>query len=293
MNPKDSLTENISPVPGFRTYDPKDGHPVLRYRAVWVSDIHLGSRGCQAEKFLDFIRHIQCDYLYLVGDIVDFWQLRKRWYWPQEHNDVVQKILRCARKGTSVFYIPGNHDEAVRSYCGLTFGGVLLTNEAIHTTLKGQRLLIVHGDQFDAFIRCAKWLAKLGDSAYTLLLQINAAFNFVRRKLGFSYWSLSAYVKHKVKNAMEHISAFETVVAEAARRHGVDGVVCGHIHQTDMRMIGKVLYCNDGDWVESCTAMVEDLQGRLHIIDWPCQRADLLGETPKAEEKPLAFGLKS
>ncbi len=287
MSPKDTPSD-FSQLPEMLVNDQNDGHSVLRYRAIWVSDLHLGSRGCQAETFLDFIRHVECEYLYLVGDIVDFWQLRKRWYWPQPHNDVVQKILRCAHKGTKVYYIPGNHDEAVRSYCGLNFGGVLLANEAVHTTLTGQRLLIVHGDQFDAFIRCAKWLAKLGDTAYTFLLSVNAIFNYIRRKLGFSYWSLSAYIKHKVKNAMEHISAFETVVSEAARRHRVDGVVCGHIHQTDMRMIGPILYCNDGDWVESCTAMVEDLQGRLVLINWPEQRDQLLAKAPVTFNMKLA-----
>lgn len=253
-----------------------DDRPSLRFRAIWVSDLHLGSVGCQAEAFLDFLKHVECDHLYLVGDIVDFWQLRKRWHWPQPHNDVIQKLLRFARKGTLVTYIPGNHDEVVRSYCGLSFGGVEVVNEGLHTTANGKRFLVVHGDQFDSFIRCARWLAQLGDTAYTLLLQINAYLNFVRRKLGFSYWSLSAYLKHKVKNAMEYVSAYESVVSEAARRHRVDGVICGHIHQTDMRMIGNILYCNDGDWVESCTALVENAQGELSLINWIEQRDALL-----------------
>jgi UDP-2,3-diacylglucosamine pyrophosphatase LpxH len=266
--PSDPVTE---PAP----CRPDDTKPVLRYRAIWISDLHLGTHGCQAEQIIDFIRHTECDYLYLVGDIVDFWQLRKRWYWPQTHNDVVQKILRCARKGTQVFYIPGNHDEALRSFCGLSFGGVLIANEAIHTTVAGQRLLILHGDQFDAFIRYAKWLAELGDTAYNFLLTVNTVFNYIRRKLGFSYWSLSAYLKHKVKDAMEHISAFENFIVEEARRKRVDGVVCGHIHQTDIRMIGPVLYCNDGDWVESCTALVENTEGQISLINWTKDRAKL------------------
>jgi UDP-2,3-diacylglucosamine pyrophosphatase LpxH len=249
---------------------------VLHYRAIWISDIHLGTRGCQAERLLDFLKHTESEYLYLVGDIVDGWHLRKRWYWPQAHNDVVQKILRRARHGTQVFYLPGNHDEAARAFCGLRFGGVLVTNKAVHTTAAGQKLLALHGDQFDAIMGCAKWLAHLGDTAYTFALGLNVVFNFFRRLLGFSYWSLSAYLKHKVKNAMEHISAFETFIADEARRRSVDGVVCGHIHQVDMRKIGRVLYCNDGDWVESCTALVENAQGHLSLINWPEQREMLL-----------------
>lgn len=269
------MPKDIAP----ETVDPKsDERPVLRYRTIWVSDLHLGTHGCQAESYLDFLKHTECDYLYLVGDIVDFWHLRKRWYWPQPHNDVVQKILRCARKGTLVYYIPGNHDEAVRSYCGLSFGGVFVAHEAVHTTIKGQRLLIVHGDQFDAFMRYAKWLAYLGDRAYTFLLSLNVFFNYIRRKLGFSYWSLSAYLKHKVKNAMEYISSYEKFIAEEARRRNVDGVVCGHIHQTAQRMIGPILYCNDGDWVESCTALVEDKQGQLSVINWVEERDRLLNQ---------------
>ncbi len=249
---------------------------VLRFRTIWISDIHLGTRGCQAAVLLDFLKYTESEYLYLVGDIVDGWQLRKRWYWPQLHNDVVQKILRRARKGAKVFFVPGNHDEAARNYCGLHFGGVYVINEIVHETAAGKRLLIVHGDQFDAVMKCAKWLAYLGDTAYELALVINRLFNFFRRKFGFNYWSLSAYLKHKVKNAVAHIGAFETFLAERAHHHCVDGVVCGHIHNAEMRMIGDILYCNDGDWVESCTALVEDMQGQLSIIHWIAQRDQLL-----------------
>ncbi|MDD5585373.1 MAG: UDP-2,3-diacylglucosamine diphosphatase [Alphaproteobacteria bacterium] len=253
-----------------------DPGTVLRYRAIWISDFHLGTRGCQADRILDFLKHTESEFLYLVGDIVDAWQLKKRWYWPQTHNDVIQKIMRRAHRGSQVYFIPGNHDEAARSFCGLSFGGVQVVNEIVHTTASDQRLLILHGDQFDAFLHHAKWLAKLGDTAYTFLLKVNGVLNYIRRKLGFSYWSLSAYLKHKVKNAMEHISAFETLVADEARRNNVDGVVCGHIHQIDMRKIGDVLYCNDGDWVESCSALVEDFQGHLSLINWPNDREQLL-----------------
>lgn len=250
--------------------------PCLRYRTIWLSDIHLGTKGCQADDLLDFLRHTESEYLYLVGDIVDGWQLRKRWYWPQQHNDVVQKILRRARKGTKVFYVPGNHDEAARDFCGLQFGGVLVTNQILHTTADNKRFLVLHGDQYDAVIGFAKWLARLGDVAYVFALTVNTWFNTLRRKMGFSYWSLSAYLKNKVKNAVEYISAYETLVADEARRHHVDGVVCGHIHQAEMRMIGRALYCNCGDWVESCTAVVEDFEGKISVIDWTTQRTTLL-----------------
>lgn len=253
---------------------------VLRFRSIWISDIHLGTRGCQAEALLDFLRHTESDYLYLVGDVIDGWHLRKKWYWPQTHNDVVQKVLRRARHGAQVIFVAGNHDEFARDFIGLHFGGVFVTNEVVHTTLKQQRLLIMHGDQFDAVMSYAKWLAHLGDKAYDFALWLNRIFNFFRRKMGFNYWSLSAWLKHKVKNAVDHISAFEHFIAESARHHRADGVVCGHIHHAEIRQIGEVLYCNDGDWVESCTALVEDMEGNLSIIRWQDQRDDLLAKAP-------------
>jgi UDP-2,3-diacylglucosamine pyrophosphatase LpxH len=240
----------------------------LQYRAIWLSDIHLGSRGCQAEFLLDFLRRHDSEYLYLVGDIVDGWQLKKSWYWPQTHNDVVQKILRKARKGSKVFYIPGNHDEAFRDYVDMQFGGISLVPEAIHETLNGRKLLILHGDQFDGVMHYARWLAHLGDWAYTISLSLNRMFNAMRRRFGYRYWSLSAYLKHKVKNAVNFISAYEQTIAEEARQRGVDGVVCGHIHHAEIRDIDGILYCNDGDWVESCTALVEDWHGQLSIVHW-------------------------
>ena len=250
------------------------GDPDVRhYRAVFVSDIHLGTRGCQAELLLDFIRHIECETLYLVGDIVDGWRLRRGWFWPQAHNDVVQKVLRLARKGVSVIYIPGNHDEMMRDFCGVHFGGVLVTHDAIHETADGRRFLVTHGDEFDGLVRVAPWLAFLGDWAYRGLLSANTLFNRARRRLGFGYWSLSAYLKGRVKNALQFIDAFETAVAEEARRRGVDGVICGHIHKAEMRQIDGTLYVNDGDWVESCTAVVEHPCGTLEVIDWAKVRA--------------------
>jgi UDP-2,3-diacylglucosamine pyrophosphatase LpxH len=245
------------------------------YRTIWISDVHLGTRGCQAEFLLDFLKHNHAETYYLVGDIFDGWRMKKSWYWTQAHNDVIQKLLRKARKGAQVIYIPGNHDEALRDFSAsaLQFGGIALQDEAIHVTADGKRLLVIHGDAFDGVVKYAKWLALLGDWAYTAMLGCNLVFNRVRRRLGYGYWSLSAYLKGKVKNAVEFIGDYERTVAEEARRRGVDGIVCGHIHKAEMRMIDGILYCNDGDWVESCTALVEHLDGRLEIVHWMEQRA--------------------
>ena len=247
--------------------------PSLHYRTVWISDLHLGTPGCQAQALLAFLKQVECDTLYLVGDIIDGWQLRRSWYWPQAHNDVVQKILRKARKGTRVVFVPGNHDEFARRYLEHTFGGVEVVEDAVHTTVDGRRLWITHGDLFDGVIQCAKWLAYLGDSAYGATLKLNQWFNSVRARLGLPYWSLSGYLKLKVKRAVSYVSDFEVAVAREARRRGMHGVVCGHIHHAEMRDIDGVLYCNDGDWVESLTALVEHADGRLQITDWSALRA--------------------
>ena len=240
----------------------------LRFRSIWISDLHLGSSACQAPLLLDFLRHTESTHLYLVGDVVDGWQLRRRWFWPQAHNDIVQKVLRKARKGTSVVYIPGNHDAFGRHFGDISFGGIELREEIVHTTADGRRLLVVHGDLFDGVIQCAKWLAFVGDRLYILVLHLNRWFNAVRARLGFPYWSLSQFLKHKVKNAVMYITDFEIALAQEARRRGVDGVVCGHIHKAEIRSIGGVLYCNDGDWVESLTALVESEEGELSILHW-------------------------
>ncbi len=246
---------------------------IIHYRTIWLSDIHLGTRGCKADFLLDFLRNTESEQLYLVGDIIDGWRLRKSWYWQQSHNDVIQKILRRARKGTKVVYIPGNHDEWLREYCELQVGGVQVMEEAIHETADGKRLLVVHGDAFDGVVRYAKWLAFLGDWAYDAAIRLNHWFNLIRRKLGYPYWSLSAYLKGKIKNAVQFIGNYADAVSGEARRRGVDGVVCGHIHHAKIREMNGVLYCNDGDWVESCTALVEHFDGRLEVIHWMDLRA--------------------
>ncbi|WP_174911886.1 UDP-2,3-diacylglucosamine diphosphatase [Burkholderia diffusa] len=267
----DALSSNEPTAAHARQHD--DPEPSAhRYRTIWLSDIHLGSSGCQAPYLLDFLRHNDSEYLYLVGDIIDGWQLKKGWYWPQAHNDVVQKVLRKARKGTQVVYIPGNHDEGARQFCDLAFGDIQVRGEAFHTTLAGKRLWIVHGDLFDGVIQHAKWLAYLGDTLYTLILVLNRWFNRIRSRLGFQYWSLSQYLKHQVKNAVNFISQFETVMTDEARRRGCDGVVCGHIHKAEIRDIDGVLYCNDGDWVESLSALVETMEGELKIVYWTAMR---------------------
>jgi UDP-2,3-diacylglucosamine pyrophosphatase LpxH len=241
--------------------------PVI-YRTLFLSDIHLGTRGCQAELLLDFLRHNDAETIYLIGDIVDGWRLKSGWYWPQAHNDVLQKLLRKVRKGARMIYVPGNHDEFARDYIGMVFGGVEVADHAYHMTADKKRLLIVHGDQFDIVVQHARWLAWLGDWAYTLALWLNLWFNKIRRRLGFPYWSFSAWAKLKVKNAVNFIGAFETALAEAARRHQANGVVCGHIHHAVIRDIDGITYINTGDFVESCTAVAEHEDGRLEVLCW-------------------------
>ncbi len=240
------------------------------YRTVFISDTHLGTRGCRSDFLADFLRSVSCQKLYLVGDIIDGWQLRKSWYWDEAHDEVLRLILRHARSGAEVTYIPGNHDEMFRAWLpiGLEIAGVHLRMDAVHTTADGKRLLITHGDQFDSVVRYARFLALLGDSAYTAALVVNRWFNAARRRFAYPYWSLSAWLKRQVKGAVKAIDRFETALAGEARRRGCDGVVCGHIHHAEMREINGILYLNDGDWVESCTALVEHHDGQLELIDW-------------------------
>jgi UDP-2,3-diacylglucosamine pyrophosphatase LpxH len=243
------------------------------YRSVFISDVHLGTRGCQADMLLDFLRHMTCERLYLVGDIVDGWKLKGGWFWPQTHNDVIQKLLRLARKGAVVTYIPGNHDDKVRDFCGAHFGGVTVARDAIHETADARRFLVTHGDEFDSLARRPFWRALTGDLAYHGLLALNTMINRLRRRVGLSYWSLSTFVKSNISRARRYIEAYEAAAAEGARRRGFDGVICGHIHRAAMKEIGGVLYVNDGDWVESCTALVEHADGRLELIDWAARHS--------------------
>jgi UDP-2,3-diacylglucosamine pyrophosphatase LpxH len=263
---------------------PPPGGETLRVRTVWISDLHLGTPGCQAAALLDFLRHVECDTLFLVGDIVDGWQLKRSWYWPQAHNDVVQKLLRKARKGTRVIYVPGNHDEFARRYLAHEFGGIEVVEEWLHVTADGRRLWVTHGDLFDAVIQCAKWLALVGDNLYELTLRLNRGLNSARARLGLPYWSLSRYLKLRVKRATRYIGDFEQALVREARARGADGVVCGHIHHAELREIDGLLYANDGDWVESLTALVEQADGRLRIVDWSARapRRAAVGEAAAA-----------
>ena len=237
-----------------------------RYRTIWLSDTHLGTRGCQAQALLDFLDSHECDYLYLVGDIIDFWRLKRAPHWTQLHSDVIRTVLTKARAGTVVTLVPGNHDEYLRRFCDLQLGNIMVTEEAIHRTVDGRLLLVLHGDRFDGITRCHRWLALSGDVGYDALLVLNRWFNRGRRLLRLPYWSLSAYVKGKVKRAVNFITAFETALAHEAQRRNLHGVVCGHIHHAEIREIEGILYCNTGDWVESCTALAERADGALELL---------------------------
>ena len=246
------------------------GLSARQYRAVFISDTHLGTRGCRTDFLADFLRRVSCERLYLVGDIIDGWRLRRSWYWDEAHDEVVRLIIRHASNGAEVIYIPGNHDEMFRSWLtlGLEVAGIRLASEATHVTADGRRLLVMHGDEFDSVVRYAKILAVLGDHAYNVALAVNRWFNLGRRLLGYPYWSLSAWAKRQVKEAVKAVDRFETALTGEARRRGFDGVVCGHIHHAEISEVDGVLYLNDGDWVESCTAVVEHHDGRLELLDW-------------------------
>jgi len=257
-----------------------------RYRTIWISDVHLGTRACRAELLLDFLRHHDADLIYLVGDIVDGWQLKKSWYWPQSHNDVVQKILRKVRKGTSVVYIPGNHDAGARGFADLSFGGVLIRNEAFHRTADGRVLWVIHGDAFDGAVKFSRVLAWVGGWAYDLAIALNGIGQGVREWLGAPHWSLAAEVKRRSRRVAAYIEAYERAVMAEVRNRRVDGVVCGHIHTTALKTIDGLLYCNDGDWVENCTALVEHEDGRLETVSWLKARRPAAAFSPAARPRP-------
>jgi UDP-2,3-diacylglucosamine pyrophosphatase LpxH len=263
MKPRDHFLDaaDFNPLAGGK-------RDVIRFRTIWISDVHLGTTGCQAERLLEFLRATESETLYLVGDIIDGWQLKRRWYWDQSHNNVVQTVLKKAKDGTNVIFVPGNHDEAIRQFIELDFGDIKIRDELVHTTADGKRMLVLHGDRFDGVIACAKWLAYLGDSMYTVILKFNQWFNTWRARAGLPYWSLSQYLKLKVKNAVSYITSFEDALATEAAKKGLDGVICGHIHKPEIRDIGGITYCNDGDWVESLSALIEEPSGELRIVTW-------------------------
>ncbi len=238
----------------------------MQYKTIWISDVHLGTPGSSADKLLEFLRDNESDRLFLVGDIIDGWALRRKFFWHQSHSDFIQKILRKARKGTEVIYIPGNHDEAARDYVGAVFGDISIHMNYEHITADGKRLMVMHGDEFDMVINHHKWLAFVGDFLYTWMIKFNRLNNAYREWRGLPKWSLSAYAKQSVKQAVNFIGKFEETISEYARTNGYDGVVCGHIHHAEIKEIDGFIYANDGDWVESCTALVEHFDGRLEIL---------------------------
>ena len=260
------------------TANPEQPNATRRYRSVFVSDAHLGTAGSQAEKLAAFLKHCRCDRLYLVGDIVDGWRLKSTFFWPQAHTNVIRRILTLSKRGTQVYYVTGNHDDFLRKFVDyeLRMGNIHVVNDVVHVTADDRRFFVIHGDLFDVVTRYHRWVARIGDVAYVTLLRVNRHFNSVRARLGYPYWSLSAYAKHKVKSAVNFIGEFEKAVAHECRRRGFDGIVCGHIHHPEIKTIEGVTYCNAGDWVESCSALVEHDDGRFEIVHWD----DLVAEGP-------------
>ena len=247
---------------------PALGEPSRHVRTAWISDVHLGKRTSNADALLQFLRDYECEKLYVVGDLIDIWSLRRGHFWPQAHNDVIQKILRKARKGVPVIYIPGNHDEFVSTFAG-SYGNISIQERAIHVTADGRRVLIIHGHELDTVVQNAKWLAYLGDLGYEFLLSLNPAINFFRRRFGLGYWSLSAYAKKRVKDAVNFIGEFEKAIVRYAEKFRVDAVLCGHIHNAAIHQLTGATYYNCGDWVESCTALVEQQDGAIELVSYP------------------------
>jgi UDP-2,3-diacylglucosamine pyrophosphatase LpxH len=257
-----------APVTGTNAPTADDLSTQVHVRALFISDVHLGTRTAQADQLLDLLRRCEADTVYLVADIVDFWRVRRGPIWPQSHNDVLQKLMRKVRKGARLVLIPGNHDEGLRDYAGMQFGGIEIHRDCVHVTAQGRRYVVMHGDEFDVVVRTAKWLALLGDRGYELALWLNHPLNWVRRHLGLGYWSFSATIKYRVKKAVAFIGAFEEAVAAEARRRKADGIICGHIHHASDRTFEGIHYLNCGDWVESCTAVAESHAGALLVIRW-------------------------
>lgn len=283
---------NMNPVNERQTVDDRwsgnvtEASAQYTYRTIFISDVHLGMRSSQAGALLDFLKTADAENYFLAGDIIDFWKVQRGPHWPQSHNDVLQKILRKARKGARIVFIPGNHDDGLRDYCGMTFGGIEIHRDYVHEAANGKRYLVLHGDEFDVVVRYARWLAFLGDRSYDVALALNIPLNFARRLFGFDHWSLSHYLKLKVKTAVKFIGEYEEALSHEAKRRGVDGLICGHIHHANNRMLGAIHYLNCGDWVESCTAIGERADGTFEIIDW---KAEMARRTPPVLARPRAM----
>jgi UDP-2,3-diacylglucosamine pyrophosphatase LpxH len=244
---------------------------IKTYRTIFISDVHLGTRDCKAEELNNFLKNNTCETLYLVGDIIDGWRIQQnKWKWKQSHTNVIRKILNASKKGTTVIYVVGNHDEFLRPMLpyGFSFGNIEIVNRSEHIGIDGKRYLVVHGDMFDGISKVAPWLNFLGDKAYDFILALNTRYNWLRHRLGFGYWSVSKYLKLQIKRAVSYIFQFESNLTDYCRRKGFDGIICGHIHTAEIKNIDGVVYMNDGDWVESCTALVEHHDGRWEIVNW-------------------------
>lgn len=274
------LTLEIRFIKFMNTIQTNTKNKFLLYKSIFISDVHLGTRGCQANKLLEFYKHTRSENLFLVGDIIDIWELKKSFYWPQEHNDVIQKTLRKARHGTKVQYIIGNHDEMFRKMIPLNFGDIKMVNRLVYETVDKKRYLVVHGDAWDGVMKYAKWLSKIGSVAYNWLLSINVVINFIRQRLGKDNWSLAMFLKNKVKNAVKYIGEYEKTIANFAKKKNFDGIICGHIHKAANQDLDGINYLNCGDWVESCTALVEHLDGRMEIIEWDKLREQVVSYEP-------------
>ncbi len=265
-----------------------DNSQCQKYRSIWISDVHLGTRGSKAEYLSDFLKHNDCDTLYLVGDIIDGWRMKRKAYWPQAHVNVIRRILTRSKRGTKVVYVTGNHDDFLRRYSGMTFGNIHLVDEFVHETPDGDKYWVIHGDAFDGIVCNQKWLAMVGDWAYETVLKLNILFNRARHALGLDYWSLSAYLKYKVKKAVNFISDFEKTLADECNKRGMQGVICGHIHHPEVTKIGEIQYGNSGDWVESCSALVENFDGSLAIVRWTETSVPLVTEKQPGKADKVA-----
>jgi len=253
----------------------------MHYRTIFISDVHLGTKDCKANMLSNFLKNNTCDTLYLVGDIIDAWKIQQnKWRWKQSHTNVVRRVLGFAKRNTRVIYVAGNHDEFLRPMIpyGFSFGMIEIVNSHVHIGIDGKKYLVIHGDIFDGITRLAPWISFLGDRAYDFILSLNAQFNWIRHKMGFGYWSLSKYLKHKVKRAVDFMFQFEKNLAAYCKRKGYDGVICGHIHSAEIKQIDGITYMNDGDWVESCTALVEHSDGRWQIITWTKEKDDVVND---------------
>lgn len=251
----------------------------IHCKTLWISDVHLGSADCKAEQLLQLLDRVRCERLYLVGDIVDIWAMSRRVFWPESHNLVLRKLLNKSRAGVEIIYIPGNHDANFREFCGSQFGHVVIKRKHVHVTPDGRRLLVTHGDELDHAVRFSRLNRLVGDWAYNAMMSVNRWVNRIRDRLGLPYWSLSGWVKNHVAQADAAIQAYQVAAVTMVREKGYDGIICGHLHHPVIQQYEDILYCNDGDWVENCTALLEDEGGQLKLlrgISSQAGRADML-----------------